>query len=363
MNFIDVLTDIRANGAFADKDYTTIAGDVDIEGLREAIRSAEIPPGNNPGFGPGDLQTAKAQPDMTLGIPKYPGNQVLRHAHPVASREGLGVVVFQGLIDAQREAFADGMRLYMPLRHMKQWVKEYFGGDFIASEAFQTLARIITYRNPYSPRIDRATLDDELSFDLSHPERVSRERKVFTRKELTHAIRQPPSVAIAVLAFQSLFLQYIIELGKVIETDNVILTPEEKYRGARFVANLKRQLATDNFLGNLLPGITVNHAVKKHPTYIEADFTAGAKLTDKNGAFVHDVVQSDGSTLHLECPFKRTLLNVSKISLDGASGGSPAGVLLAQIYQIMDVSERNGTEAVRALVKVFQVKASLALGD
>lgn len=359
MDFLDILKKVKEGGAF--KDYDPPLSTLSLEDVKAEIAAAVLPETPNPAYGDGDLEMAKKQLGMELRIPAYPGDQVLRFAAPVIT--GLGVHIPQELMDAQGKAFFDAIRLYMPDPDMLKWVGHYFGGDFLASEGFHTLAKAITYRDPNSPRIDRATLDNELSFKLDDERRVVRDRRVFTKDEIAEAIhfsKNDPSLMMAVIAFQSLFMQYMNEFANAVEHSDGILNEQERQRAGKFAANLKRQYMTDNFVGNMLPAIVIHHRAHdseyKEPFTLD-DFSKGLHFINMNGSFRHDVETPDGQAkVKLACPFQQMIYKTSRISKEGHPHAAE-GTTIYNVYLAVKEALAKENPAALGAADMFIAKA------
>ena len=363
MNFPAILRKVKSSGAF--NDFDPPIAEIPLEDVKREINTATIHTAPNLAYALGDLETAKNQPHMDLRVPRYPGDQVLRFAAPVISV--LSVHIPQALMDAQHKAFFDAIRLYMPDQDMAEWTRHYFNGDFLASASFAKLAGDITFRDPYSRRIDRATLDNDLSFKLDDLGRTVCDRRVFTQNELIETVRvskDHPALIIAVLAFQANFLEYITEFGTASETSENILDPRDRERAVKFSKNLKRQYLTDNFVGNMLPAIIICHRTHD-PNYAEAftekDFTEAVHFINKNGAFRHDIETPDKkTTVKLSCPFQQMFTKTSKISLKDDILGKD-GSSLFQIYQSINDQIAAGHAPALKAVGLFKDKAMAML--
>ena len=270
-------------------------------------------------------------------IPLYPGDRLfIGQAASVARK----MKIAQSVIDAHEKSIRDSLRFYAPPDVMNTFEKIFVTTDFLRNASFRNLLEGCFFPSHFYD--GDIYLPDELTGNWEAPERnhlphriLYTEQDVFIAKKVCISI---PEIAIALLAFQSSFIEYMQHLRQAIADDPEFLTEEERARGIKVIDEEAFQWQADPLMKKFLPSIAghyyQNHKGDFSEPVTEQDFNEGMGWPIRKGAFAHMV----GSN-RINCPGSKTILQTASIDIFSdtvlSENEKPRGfgVLLHSLYQ------------------------------
>ena len=292
--------------------------------------------------------------DADIKNPAHPGDMAYGSATGQIERHEKNLS--QDLIDAQHESFRDALELFMSPGHVFAHMCTFFQSDFLNSSAYLSIK---DHPSPaplseYQKEVGREPQNSKYSFDLSNPNRKSRNRSYYTDKEMRVVAQicgQLPAIRTTVLVFQAGFLDYIDRLGAQIANDER-LNEHEKNRGAKILDNLTQQWKTTNFSNEVLPAICLAYHDRdpERRTEITArDFECGFEFGMRAGLYKKHLGTPDGGKRELTCPARIPIGTVASKEL-GADPkqnfpqGHMLGIIHRRVLKAMHTSQPHPLE-------------------